>query len=122
MVFADSSDGFLAGPGLLATHDGGRSWVRQLLPPVLAAQTGGGCAYALTQQGQTGPVALWRSAAGGSQWQRLPLPAGAAGLPGVYPGMKLFAEGGTLVLLQVGFTRFRNPRPGRDLIAAETVG
>ena len=104
MVFANSSDGFLFGPGLLATHDGGRSWVRQLLPPVLTMQTGGGYVYALTQQGQTGPVALWRSAVGGSHWQRLPLPAGAAGQPGAYQGMRMSAEGGTLVLLQVGFT------------------
>ena len=50
MVFANSSDGFLFGPGLLATHDGGRSWVRQLLPPVLTIQTGDGYAYALTQR------------------------------------------------------------------------
>ena len=104
MVFANSSDGFLFGPGLLATHDGGRSWVRQLLPPVLTMQTGGGSVYALTQQGQTGPVALWRSAVGGSQWQRLPLPASPAGQPGAYQGIRMSAEGGTLVLLQVGLT------------------
>ena len=36
MVFANSSDGFLFGPGLLATRDGGRSWVREPLPAVLA--------------------------------------------------------------------------------------
>ena len=104
MVFANSFDGFLFGPGLLATHDGGRSWVRQLLPPVLTMQSGGGYVYALTQQGQTGPVALWRSVVGGSRWQRLPLPAGAAGQPGAYQGMRMSAEGGTLVLLRVGFT------------------
>ena len=102
VVFANSSDGFLFGPGLLATFDGGRSWARQPLPPVLAMQTGGGYVYALTRQGQTGPVALWRSAVGGSHWQRLRLPAGAAGLPGVDQGMKLSAEGDTLVLLEVG--------------------
>ena len=58
--------------------------------------------YALTQQGQRGPVALWRSAVGGSRWQRLRLPAGAAGLTGAGQGMQLTAEGDTLVLLQVG--------------------
>jgi len=34
VAFADHADGFLYGPGLLATHDGGRSWTRQPLPPV----------------------------------------------------------------------------------------
>jgi photosystem II stability/assembly factor-like uncharacterized protein len=114
MVFANSSDGFLFGPGLLATHDGGRSWVRQPLAPVLAMQTGGGHVYALTRQGQTGPVALWRSAVGGSRWQRLRLPAGAAGLPGVDQGMQLSAEGDTLVLLQVGLAN--------DLVGASQAG
>lgn len=105
VVFAGSSDGFLFGPGLLATHDGGRSWVRQPLPPVLTVGTGGGYVYALTQREQAGPVALWRSAAGTSRWQRLTLPAGAAPLPGTAdPGMGLSVEGRTLVLLQTGFT------------------
>ena len=113
MVFANSSDGFLFGPGVLATYDGGRSWVRQPLPPVLTIQTGDGYVYALTQQGDTGPVALWRSAVGGSRWQRLPLPAGAAGLPGVYQGMKMSAEGGTLVLLQVGLANALVNPPGQ---------
>jgi photosystem II stability/assembly factor-like uncharacterized protein len=123
MVFANSFDGFLFGPGLLATHDGGRSWVRQLLPPVLTIQTGDGYAYALTQQGQTGPVALWRSAVGGSRWQRLPLPTGAAGLSGVYPGMKLSAEGDTLVLLQVGLANaLVNPGPAGRLWVSEDGG
>jgi hypothetical protein len=104
VVFANSSDGYLFGPGLLATDDGGRSWVRQPLPPVLTVRTGGGYVYALTQRGQAGPVALWRSAVGVSHWRRLPLPAGAAPLPGAYQGMMMSVEGGTLVLLQVGFT------------------
>jgi photosystem II stability/assembly factor-like uncharacterized protein len=104
VVFANSSDGFLFGPGLLATDDGGRSWVRQPLPPVLTVRTGGGYVYALTQRGQAGPVALWRSAVGVSHWRRLPLPAGAAPRPGTYQGMRMSVEGGTLVLLQVGFT------------------
>ena len=123
LVFANSSDGFLFGPGLLATHDGGRSWVRQPLPPVLAVQTGGGHVYALTQQGQTGPVALWRSAVGGSRWQRLPLPAGAAGLPSVYQGMKMYAEGDTVVLLQVGLTNAgANPGQAGRLWVSEDAG
>jgi hypothetical protein len=104
VVFANSSDGFLFGPGLLATDDGGRSWVRQPLPPVLTVRTEGGYVYALTQRGQAGPVALWRSAVGVSHWRRLPLPAGAAPRPGTYQGMRMSVEGGTLVLLQVGFT------------------
>jgi photosystem II stability/assembly factor-like uncharacterized protein len=108
---------------LLATHDGGRSWVRQLLPPVLTIQTGDGYVYALTQQGQTGPVALWRSAVGGSRWQRLPLPTSAAGLPGVDQGMKMSAEGDTLVLLQVGLATAQvNPGPAGRLWVSEDAG
>jgi hypothetical protein len=123
MVFANSSDGFLFGPGLLATYDGGRSWARQVLPPALTIQTGGGYVYALTQRGQSGPVELWRSAVGGSRWQRLPLPAGAAGLPGVYQGMRMSAEGDTLVLLQVGITNaLVNPGPTGRLWVSEDAG
>jgi photosystem II stability/assembly factor-like uncharacterized protein len=105
VAFADAANGFLYGPGLLATHDGGRSWSRQPLPPVQALSVGSRYAYALTLA-QPGGSALWRTAIGSGGWARLPLPAGASP-PSLSPGygtLLLYAEGGTLVLLRPGFT------------------
>jgi len=86
---------------LLATHDGGRSWTRQPLPPVQSLSVGAGYAYALTRD--AGSVSLWRTAIGSRLWARLPLPPGA-GRPATWRnGTQLHAEAGTLVLLRPGF-------------------
>lgn len=99
--FTDQANGFLYGPGLLATHDGGRSWIRQPLPPVQALSIGAGHAYALTRDG--GPLSLWRTVIGSGPWARLPLPPGAGRPSNWGNGTQLDAEGGTLVLLRPGF-------------------
>ena len=108
VAFADAANGFLHGPGLLATHDGGRSWIRQPLPPVQALSVGTGHAYALTQTQPAGPAGLWRTIIGSSRWTRLALPPGAgpppAGSGESYGTLLLSAEGGTVVLLRSGFT------------------
>lgn len=106
VVFADAANGFLYGPGLLATHDGGRSWIRQLLPPVQALSVGSGYAYALTLAQPGGPAGLWRTVIGTSRWTRLPLPPGASPpSPGWGHGtLRLNVEGAILVLLRLGFT------------------
>jgi photosystem II stability/assembly factor-like uncharacterized protein len=101
VAFADPANGFLYGPGLLATHDGGRSWTRQPLPPVQSLSVSAGYAYALTRDG--GSLSLWRTAIGSGNWARLPLPSGAGRLATWRNGTQLHAEGGALVLLRPGF-------------------
>ena len=102
IAFAGDANGFLYGPGLLATHDGGRSWTRQPLPPVQALSVGTGYVYALTRHG--GSAGLWRTAIGASHWIRLPLPPGASPSASSGHGTQLYVEGSTLVLLRSGFT------------------
>jgi len=101
IAFANLADGFLYGPGLLATHDGGRSWVRQNLPPVQALGIGAGYSYALTRQG--GSWGLWRAAIGSGRWLAMPLPPRASPSPASDYRTKLYVEGGTLALLRTGF-------------------
>lgn len=102
--FANSRDGFMYGPGLYATRDGGRSWQAQHLPAVAGLGIGGGYAFALTRLGRTdGHAALWRTVVGQDRWTRLPLPA-AAGSPaatGVFT-LQLAVDGTDVVLMQPG--------------------
>jgi photosystem II stability/assembly factor-like uncharacterized protein len=49
IVFADAHNGWLYGPGLWSTHDGGVHWTRIALDkPVYAITVAGGSAYAMT--------------------------------------------------------------------------
>jgi photosystem II stability/assembly factor-like uncharacterized protein len=99
VAFADAVSGFLYGPGLLATSDGGRTWSRESLPPVQDLVTGNGYAYALTSGAVGAPDRLWRTAIGSSTWTMLPVPSGPErGNPSL-----IYASGSTLVLLQQGF-------------------
>jgi photosystem II stability/assembly factor-like uncharacterized protein len=100
IAFADAANGFLYGPDLLASHDGGRSWTRQPLPPVQDLGIGGGRAYVLTQDAST--WGLRRTVIGSTQWARLPLPAGAVLPAGSSNMLRLYIEGTTLVLLRTG--------------------
>lgn len=112
VTFADARNGFLFGPGLLITHDGGRSWRRQSLPPVLDVGVGAGHAFALTQAKPHGHVALWRMPVGHDRWSRLPLPAGAASRSsGNVYSADLAVEGASVVLLRPGFTGPSVARP-----------
>jgi len=101
VTFAGPADGFVYGPGMLATQDGGRSWTRQPLPAVQSLSIGAGYAYALTRDG--GTLSLWRTAIGSARWAQLPLPPGAEWPTTWGNGTQLYAEGGTLVLLRPGF-------------------
>lgn len=102
VAFAGDANGFLYGPGLLATHNGGRSWARQPLPSVQAVRVGAGYAYALTRY--DGSAGLWRTAIGASRWAQLQVPPGAGRPVSSGYGTQLYAEGSTLVLLRSGFT------------------
>jgi photosystem II stability/assembly factor-like uncharacterized protein len=105
VTFADPANGFLFRPGLLVTHDGGRSWRRQSLPPVRQLSLGAGYAFALTRTGTDGRVALWRTPLGQDRWLRLAVPAGVASPSSfsVY-SVGLAVEGATVMLLQPGAT------------------
>jgi photosystem II stability/assembly factor-like uncharacterized protein len=109
--FADARDGFLYGPAMLVTHDGGQSWTRPPLPPVTSFAQSGGFAYAITEATGTSaatglgtaPYVLWRAPVATGQWSRLRLPP-AAVMPSSWDGgLQIYAEGTAVVLLQGGF-------------------
>jgi photosystem II stability/assembly factor-like uncharacterized protein len=112
VMFADSANGFLFAPALLTTHDGGRSWQRQSLPPVWQLGVGAGYAFALTRAGASGGVSLWRTPVRRDRWSRLPLPSGGA-LPSsmTVSSVGLAVEGAAVVLLQPGFNGPSVARP-----------
>jgi hypothetical protein len=71
--FGSSSDGWLYGNGLWATHDGGYGWERVKLPGAvkrLAAAHGVVWALLSTDGGNT--EQLWRSPVGSDKWTRVP--------------------------------------------------
>ncbi|HYY82692.1 MAG TPA: hypothetical protein VFD04_26405 [Actinomycetes bacterium] len=63
--FATERDGWVYGPGLYATHDGGASWrpAAGLDGPVLDLEAAGGWVYAATS------ARLWTARAGGDGWR-----------------------------------------------------
>jgi photosystem II stability/assembly factor-like uncharacterized protein len=128
LAFADSTNGFLYAPGLLTTHDGGRTWRRQSLPPVSQLSLGRGYAFALTHSASTGRRALWRTPIGRDRWSRLPLPAAAAVPPAdreLAPSLslQLSVDGMTLLLLQHGFNGPSSiPHPAGRLWASNDSG
>ena len=83
VYFADSSHGFVYGPGLWATDDGGDSWAYQHLPgTVMAVGASGGDAYALVCTRalvscaiEKPDMELFRAALTGGTWTRVVLPA-----------------------------------------------
>jgi photosystem II stability/assembly factor-like uncharacterized protein len=106
IAFANAEDGFLYGPILLSSHDGGRSWVRVKLPPVQELVLGRRYAFAVTGAPFTAATGLWRTAVGSSRWTRLRLPGDLQHLKAGenWGGLQLEAEGRTLELLQQGRT------------------
>lgn len=106
VAFADPKNGFLFGPALLASHDGGSSWTRDSLPPVQALGIGAGYAFALSQRAPRYRATLWRERVGRDGWSRLPLPkAASAPLAGSRSStVALAVEGATVLVLQPGFT------------------
>jgi photosystem II stability/assembly factor-like uncharacterized protein len=98
VAFADAVSGFLYGPDLLATSDGGRTWSRELLPPVHELVVGDSYAYALTAQAAGGPYRLWRTAIGSGTWEMLQVPPES---DPAKPAL-IYASSSTLVLLQQG--------------------
>jgi hypothetical protein len=104
IAFADSRNGFLFGPALLVSHDGGGSWRREVLPPVQALGVGAGYAFALTQRVAQGGVRLWRARIGHDRWSPLSLPNAAAARLTISDSsvVQLAVEGKTLLVLRPG--------------------
>ena len=128
LALADSTNGYLYAPGLLTTHDGGRSWRRQSLPPVSQLSLGRGYAFAVTHSSSTGRAALWRTPIGRDRWSRLRLPTAAAAPPSDKGlarsfSLQLLVDGVTLVLLQPGFNGPSSiPHPAGRLWASNDSG
>lgn len=85
--FANTLDGYAAGPGfpqggaIWTTHNGGATWQRSLIGPVLAFDASGDMAYAVTgvcTSGSCHGVALLRNHAGSATWSATPVPLSAA--------------------------------------------
>jgi photosystem II stability/assembly factor-like uncharacterized protein len=103
VAFADTANGFLFGPGLLVTSDGGLTWRRQSLPPIQALMLAGGHAYALTRPRAEDRMDLWRTRIGSDRWTRVSPPIAPSSWPTSVSRLQLAAEGGTVVLLQAGY-------------------
>jgi photosystem II stability/assembly factor-like uncharacterized protein len=95
VYFADPSDGFLFGPGLEMTHDGGLTWGRANLPPVAHLVGGAGYVYALSEATSLTGASLWRTTIGSNSWSSVAMPKTTG-------AFSLAAEGSTLVLFQGG--------------------
>ncbi len=77
--FANASDGYVYGPEIYATTDGGARWVRQSLPgPVIALEIGGDKAFALACPAQQ--CGLYSETVGTDGWTSIRLPT--KGRPG----------------------------------------
>lgn len=98
--FTNASDGYLFGPGLYATIDGGRTWTDQHLTGVKTLTVDGPYVYALTGYYDSGPDQLYRSAVGSSTWQQVPLPD----TPGQGQNFQTASAGADLVLLETGLS------------------
>ncbi|HLX33234.1 MAG TPA: hypothetical protein VKR79_10775 [Gaiellaceae bacterium] len=92
VAFADGANGWLFGPGLYSSHDGGRSWTLQQLSGVSSVEAAAGDVYALTK------TALWRSPAGRDDWTRLPVPS-----LGGRNGAAFALSGSSVLLLDAGY-------------------
>jgi photosystem II stability/assembly factor-like uncharacterized protein len=81
ITFADSRNGWLFGPGLWATHDGGDHWERIAIKgTVLAVVANAGWAYATTYS-VGAHSSLFRSAVAHDDWQPVSALAGTVGSP-----------------------------------------
>ena len=103
--FANANDGWLFGPGLWATKDGGKHWQRVKLPGVVYMMaTSGGEAYAAVEPALAGPYQahLYESVVGSGKWSVVPKVApvitltafGRSAWTGVAPNLWRTTNGG----------------------------
>jgi hypothetical protein len=71
IAFANARDGYVFGPSLLATHDGGRTWRVAHVPSIESFGVGAGYAFALTDGSPRGGGVrdLWRSPVRRDAWR-----------------------------------------------------
>ncbi len=89
--FADPRDGWAFGPELWATHDGGHTWVRSIVPGasdhsgVLTLETARGTTHAVLYDQQAGGFRVATSPVAQDGWRLVPpvLPVGAGPVPSV---------------------------------------
>ena len=74
VYFANAKNGYLFGPGLELSHDGGQTWSRARLPTVVQLAGGAGYVYAASDSPAHG-FRLWRNAVGSNIWVAVSLPA-----------------------------------------------
>ena len=101
IYFADALDGYVFGPSLATTQDGGRHWSVSGMAGVTEVAGGDGVAYTLVAP-VDGPLsAIWRSPTGTDRWvqARLPQPGPVEALP-----PQLHVRGSRLVLLAPGYS------------------
>lgn len=87
--FANALDGWAFGPALFATHDGGATWHRVMLPgaaadaEVMALETSAGLVHAAYFDGASSVVRIATSPVGGDAWTVSPttMPVGAGPVP-----------------------------------------
>jgi photosystem II stability/assembly factor-like uncharacterized protein len=115
--FADRLNGWIFGPDLWATHDGGATWHRltRLGGPVRALEASGGTAWALVGAPGGGPSTVFASATKEDQWK----PVGADAIDPsatidlhVSFGFTSAADGSVLALGPGGLDRRGTPCPG----------
>lgn len=94
IYFANARDGYLYGPGLEVTRDGGKTWKRESVPAVTALAGGAGRVYALLRPHDR-PEELVVNRPGSTSWSRVVLPP----LTG---SLKLAVDGPTVALLKPG--------------------
>lgn len=74
VTFENATDGWLAGPGLWATSDGGKHWQRESLPgEVISVAASDGVAFAVTEpvNGSLNAARLFRNQIGTTKWTRV---------------------------------------------------
>lgn len=94
VVFANRHDGYLYGPGLFSTRDGGESWTQDPVSAVASVAIASGYTYAVT--GKTGSVVVWRCSLTNGTWVRVKVPTKVT----YGPLPRLAVQGATVLLLQ----------------------
>jgi hypothetical protein len=96
--FADTTDGWAFGPGLWATHDGGRTWHRLSLGgwPVQSLEAGGGRVIAVaTACLRCGRFRVYTSPVTRDRWRRVPGGYGTGGTAAAQTGPAVTVAAGT---------------------------